>query len=283
MKVFSHRNDIVNFIAHQRNQKFTIGLVPTMGALHKGHLALVEKALQENDLVVVSIFVNPTQFNNANDLEKYPRVLEEDLQKLSGPEAHRLAVFAPAPQEVYGPEVRSENFNFEGIELEMEGKFRPGHFQGVATVVKKLFQIVSPDKAYFGEKDYQQLLIVKKMVQIEQLPVQIVPCPIFREPNGLAMSSRNRLLSPETFAAGGFIFDRLQMAKSLFPDNTIGEIKNLIGREFAHQNRFTLEYFEIADAQDLRLADKFEENKSYRAFIAVFAENVRLIDNLALN
>lgn len=283
MKVFNRRKDIISFIAEARKEKLSIGLVPTMGALHKGHLALVERALNENSWVVVSIFVNPTQFNNPNDLQKYPRVLEEDLNKLSFLADHRLVIFSPSPEEVYGSEIASEYFDFGVIDNQMEGKFRPGHFQGVATVVKKLFQIVNPDRAYFGEKDYQQLLIIKKMVELEKLPVEVIPCKIYREPNGLAMSSRNRLLSPETFASAGFIYKNLLMAQALFPETSMSDIKKIVGREFARQDKFQLEYFEIADNQNLLLADNFKKNKKYRAFIAVFADNVRLIDNLALN
>lgn len=283
MKVFSHPAEIKKSLLAARSQNLSVGLVPTMGALHKGHLALVQKALDENQRVVVSIFVNPTQFNNPDDLQKYPRVLDEDLQKLSTLEADRIWVFSPQPADIYEGEVAAEEFDFDGIDEEMEGKYRPGHFQGVATIVKKLLQAVQPDKAYFGEKDYQQLLIVKKMVALEKMPVEIVPCAIFREPNGLAMSSRNRLLSDETFASAGFIYQQLLWAQSHFSHTEIGEIKERIGKEFANQKAFRLEYFEIAESQTLKLAQKFKKNIKYRAFIAVYAENVRLIDNLALN
>ncbi|MBU2525473.1 MAG: pantoate--beta-alanine ligase [Bacteroidetes bacterium] len=283
MRLFELSADMQKFSANVRAANLTLGLVPTMGALHAGHLSIVEKALGENDRVAVSIFVNPTQFNNPEDLQKYPRVLDEDLQKLEGISQNRLLVFAPLVKEIYGDNLISDRFDLQGLDLEMEGKYRPGHFQGVATIVKKLFQITKPHKAYFGEKDYQQLAVIRKMTQLEQMPVEIVPCNIYREKNGLAMSSRNRLLSPATKETAGYIFSALQWCAANFDEKEIDELKAEVGKKIASDSTFALEYFEIAEADSLQLAEKKEENKKYRAFIAVFAENVRLIDNIALN
>lgn len=283
MKVFELSTAMQKFSVTVRQANQTLGLVPTMGALHEGHLSIVKKALTENDRVAVSIFVNPTQFNNLEDLQKYPRVLEEDLQKLNDISQNRLVVFAPLVEEIYGEKLAADHFDLQGLDLEMEGKYRPGHFQGVATIVKKLFQITRPHKAYFGEKDYQQLAIIRKMTQLEQLPIEIVPCSIYREKNGLAMSSRNRLLSPATKEAAGYIYEALQSCAENFDEKEIFELKTEVGKKIASNPTFSLEYFEIAEAESLQLSEKKEENKNYRAFIAVFAENVRLIDNIALN
>ena len=186
----------------------SIGFVPTMGALHKGHLSLIKQAKLENNIVVVSIFVNPTQFDNKADLDKYPSTLENDLKLLK--KVHCDLVFVPSVKEIYSEYIQSESFNFGGIENEMEGKFRDGHFNGVGTIVKRLFTIVKPNNAYFGEKDFQQLQIIKKLVEIEKLPIEIIGCKIFRENDGLAMSSRNTRLEPAYRDVAPFIFKTLK-------------------------------------------------------------------------
>src|SRR5690606_19997145 len=194
MLIFENKESLINFLGPLQNLKKTIGFVPTMGALHDGHLSLIKNSLSKNDITVISIFVNPTQFNNAEDLEKYPRTLEADVQKVSEMSTQVL-IFAPTVSDIYPGKTSSSNFSFDGLENQMEGKHRPGHFDGVGTIVKKLFEIVQPNKAYFGQKDFQQLQIVKKMVSKHKIPVEIIGCPIHREENGLAMSSRNQRLS----------------------------------------------------------------------------------------
>lgn len=258
----------------------TVGFVPTMGALHKGHLSLVMAARNENDLVVASIFVNPTQFNNSSDLENYPKTLEEDLSMLK--EAGCDYVFTPTVSEMYPKAVCSESFSFEGLEHEMEGKFRAGHFDGVGTVVRRLFEIVSPDKAYFGEKDFQQLQIIKTMVKNSALPVQIISCPIYREKDGLAMSSRNTRLTKEHRNVAPMIFKVLTEVKRKFGTESANDIAQWVENEFKSEPLLELEYFEIADEKTLKSAHVIEKNGNYRAFIAVFAGEIRLIDNISL-
>src|SRR5690606_35822870 len=204
MHVFYRKGELVSFLEWERKKNHSIGLVPTMGALHRGHISLVEKALSENDLTVVSIFVNPTQFDQRDDLEKYPRNLQRDLDLLQGSNG-RLAVYSPSVEEIYGGDVNSQIYDFDGLDQVMEGAFRKGHFNGVGTVVELLLRTVGPDRAYFGEKDFQQLQIIRKMTEIKNLPYAIIGCPIEREPNGLAMSSRNERLSSDTRAEAGII------------------------------------------------------------------------------
>lgn len=271
MIVFHHQNDLKDHLLSYRSSNKSIGFVPTMGALHKGHLSLMKKALQENDILVVSIFVNPTQFNNVDDLEKYPRDLDSDRNTIASLQGE-IVVYAPAPEDVYEDKVISEVFSFDGLENQMEGRFRPGHFDGVGTIVKKLLQIVSPNKAYFGEKDYQQLLIVKKMVAIEQLPVVIVGCPILREENGLAMSSRNERLSLKVRQKSGFIYKTLLDVQACFTSKSFKEISTYVEKMFEQQEDFKLEYFSITDADTLEAVESAEDNKKYRAFIAVYAD-----------
>lgn len=272
-------------IAHLNSSQFidsTIGFVPTMGALHDGHLALMERSLRENEYTVVSIFVNPTQFNNPEDLAKYPRTLEEDVRKITAlnPE---VIIYAPSVDDIYDGKPVSQSFDFDGLENQMEGKFRPGHFDGVGTIVKRLFEIVTPTHAYFGEKDFQQLQIVKKLVAKNQLPVTIVGCPIYREANQLAMSSRNERLSSNERNQASIIYQTLVHAKILFQNETIASAIQLVQQTFENHPLFDLEYFVIADEETLLSCTSKEENKNYRAFIAVFVNNIRLIDTISLN
>ena len=272
-------------IAHLNSSQFidsTIGFVPTMGALHDGHLALMERSLRENEYTVVSIFVNPTQFNNPEDLAKYPRTLEEDVRKITAlnPE---VIVYAPSVDDIYDGKPVSQSFDFDGLENQMEGKFRPGHFDGVGTIVKRLFEIVTPTHAYFGEKDFQQLQIVKKLVTKNQLPVTIVGCPIYREANQLAMSSRNERLSADERYQASIIYQPLLQAKVLFQNENIASAIQLVQQTFENHPFFDLEYFVIADEETLLSSITKEENKNYRAFIAVFVNNIRLIDTISLN
>ena len=260
----------------------SIGLVPTMGALHAGHLSLVRKALNENSVTVVSIFVNPTQFDKEDDLEKYPAQLPEDVALIEEISSEIL-VFAPSAQEVYPEVVESRHYNFEGLEKVMEGEFRTGHFDGVGTVVERLFEICMPDRAYFGEKDFQQLQIIRKLVDLQRLGVEIVPCPIEREAHGLARSSRNERLSPEARKKAGLIYAVLKEVRDRFDQNNAGELKSLVKRRFEAVPELKLEYFEVADADTLTPLMKKQQGQKYRGFIAVYTEGVRLIDNIALN
>ncbi|MBO6532067.1 pantoate--beta-alanine ligase [Allomuricauda sp.] len=282
MKIFDRKKDLNTFTLQQRKKDCTIGLVPTMGALHSGHISLVKKALSENDLVVVSIFVNPTQFDKKDDLEKYPRTFEKDIDLLRQV-SDKIVVFAPTVDEIYEGKVASESYEFEGLDKVMEGEFRSGHFDGVGTIVELLLRTVAPDRAYFGEKDFQQLQIIRKMAEIKHLPYTIVGCPIEREPHGLAMSSRNERLSKTTREQAGFIHNTLQTAKTKFGTESALDIKDWVASEFQGNPLFELEYFEIADEHTLTPALKIQDNQKYRAFIAVYADGVRLIDNLRLN
>ena len=261
--------------------KKSLGLVPTMGALHEGHLSIVRRAKKENDFVLVSIFVNPTQFDNKEDLANYPNTLQTDLEALEALECD--FVFTPSVDEIYAQNHNADIFEFNGLDLVMEGKYRSGHFNGVATIVKKLFLITNPDKAYFGEKDFQQLLIIKKMVVNEKLPIEIIPCEIYREKDGLAMSSRNMRLTPEQRLAAPEIYQTLLKSKKLFEDHELTSIKSFVKNEFVQNKELDLEYFEISDNETLTIYDRILPGKKYHAFIAVFAGQVRLIDNIALN
>jgi len=263
-----------------RSKDASVGFVPTMGALHKGHISLVERAVAENEWVVVSIFVNPTQFNDPKDLERYPRTLEADMALLR--ETGCQLVFAPLVQEVY-PEPDTRKFNFGKLEEVMEGKFRPGHFNGVAQVVSKLFDMVKPDKAYFGLKDFQQLAIIKNMVKQLDLPVEIVPCEIVREESGLAMSSRNELLSAEQRANAAIISETLFAAKELHVQKNVQELTEWVVDKINQNPFLNVEYFEIVDDEQLQTVKSWEENSTKVGCIAVFCGKIRLIDNIVFN
>ena len=280
MLIFNKQADLT---AHLNSQKSSsIGFVPTMGALHQGHLTLMNKAMSENDITVVSIFVNPTQFNNAEDLAKYPRTLERDVEKIAHL-SEKIVVYAPEVSDVYGDNTTSEHFDFEGIEDQMEGKFRKGHFDGVGTVLKRFFEIIKPTNAYFGEKDFQQLAIVKKLVSKYNIPVAIVGCPIHREESGLAMSSRNERLSEENKQEAVLISRILFKVKEDFSTKPLEKIIAEVSEIFSKNPHFSLEYFEIANAETLVTATEIVEGQKYQAFIAVFINNIRLIDTISLN
>ncbi len=281
MEIHSKKETLMQALASVKNNQ-NIGFVPTMGALHEGHISLVSKALSENSLVVVSIFVNPTQFNNAADLEKYPRTPEDDISLLKTLKGN-VIVYLPETNDLYEKVVSSKKYNFGGLENEMEGKHRAGHFDGVGTIVSKLLKIVKPTKAYFGEKDFQQLQIVKKLVAIEKLPVEIIGCPILREDNGLAMSSRNKRLSAKQFEAAPLIYNTLNEVSAKFSATSITALNALVAERFLQNPHLKLEYFEIANEKTLKTAKRKNKSSKYRAFIAVFAGQVRLIDNMPLN
>ena len=283
MEVYSVKQQITTVLNDLRAKNLTLGLVPTMGALHEGHLQLVKKALLENDKVVVSIFVNPTQFDNKDDLKKYPRTLDKDVELLKTLSNTNILVYAPSAKDIYEGKIVSEEFNFDGLEYEMEGKFRHGHFDGVGTIVKRFFEIIKPDNAYFGEKDFQQLAIIKKLVKKHHIPVNIVGCKIHRETNGLAMSSRNTRLKPEYKKAAPYIHKTLALAKQHFGTKSASKVSGWVEKQFAKHDLLELEYFIIADEETLKPIKRKSNNKNYRAFIAVYADDIRLIDNIALN
>lgn len=264
-------------LAEALDGKISVGFVPTMGALHEGHLALVKKAKEENDVVCVSIFVNPIQFTNPDDLKKYPREVEKDCAKLE--KAGCDIVFAPSEEEMY-PEKPTEKYDFGTLEMVMEGKFRPGHFNGVAIVVGRLFELVKPQKAYFGEKDYQQLQVIKALVKQKNLPVEIVACPIIREKDGLAMSSRNVLLDTGARHMAPILHKVLNDAKEMSDTLPAKELSTWVVAQLKRAPSVTLEYFEIVDPETLETVHEFEQGKQVIACIAAKIGGVRLIDNL---
>jgi pantoate--beta-alanine ligase len=282
MLIFDNKESLTNFLRPLQSLNKTTGFVPTMGALHDGHLSLIKNSLDKNHVTVVSIFVNPTQFNNVEDLEKYPRTLEADVKKIKQISTQVL-VYAPTVSDIYQENTSSSSFSFDGLENQMEGKHRPGHFDGVGTIVKKLFEIVNPTNAYFGEKDFQQLQIVKKLVEKEKMNVEIIGCPIFREANGLAMSSRNERLSKSAREQSSFIYKTLQAVQADFKKKSLTELNEFVKNAFSEHPEFSLEYFEIAEESTLLPALEKDITKKYRAFIAIFIENIRLIDNISLN
>lgn len=282
MEILKNKNALRAYIERNREMGKKIGFAPTMGALHDGHISLYQAAKKENDLVVSSIFVNPTQFNNRQDLEKYPKTVEADVAMLEK-SGFVDAVYIPKEKDLYPEGPKSKKYDFEGLENEMEGKFRPGHFDGVGTVVEELFHQVRPDNAYFGEKDYQQLAIIKKLVEKKNLPVKIHGIPILREKNGLAMSSRNERLTKEQRHAAKIINETLEKVNDWFRVVSIPEIKERVKEIFEKNSGFVLEYFIIADEETLKETDFFYKDRNYRAFIAVFAGDVRLIDNRHLD
>jgi len=280
MKVFTTKDLAKSYIRKLKEKHVTIGLVPTMGALHNGHLSLVKQAKEVNDIVVVSIFVNPTQFDNLSDLEKYPRTLDGDLEKLQGINCD--IVFTPNASEMYADDEITTIYDFQGLDDEMEGKFRDNHFNGVGTVVKKLFETLLPTNAYFGEKDFQQLQIIKKLVELTHLNVNIVGCPIYRENDGLAMSSRNTRLLKKDRESAPFIYKTLEEVAKLAYKFTPKEIEKYVCDKFKKHPNLKLEYFIISNEENLKPVRKFEKNQKTRGFIAVFAGEIRLIDNIVL-
>ena len=279
MKVLKSKKTLIDYVERQREMGKKIGFAPTMGALHQGHLSLYKAAKKENDEVISSIFVNPTQFNNPDDFQKYPKTLEKDLELLE--KAGVDAVYVPNVEEMYPDGLNSKKYDFDGLENEMEGKYRPGHFDGVGTIVEELFRQVQPHNAYFGEKDYQQLAIIKKMVEKTKLPVKIHGVPTLREEDGLAMSSRNVRLTETQRKEATIIYETLTKVKEWFKVISLEEIKQRVTEIFKNSN-FELEYFVIADKETLKEANAIDEDKEYRAFIVAYADTVRLIDNMHL-
>jgi len=278
MKIIKIKSELQSEIAQLKKLKKSIGFVPTMGALHDGHIALVKRAVAENGCCIVSIFVNPTQFNNSADLEKYPRNLEHDAELLQ--QVGCGLVFAPEIAEMYDENEVSITFDFDfgGLDKVMEGKFRHGHFNGVVQIVSKLFDLVQPDKAYFGEKDFQQLAIIHRMVKLLKYPVEIVDCPIFREPSGLAMSSRNERLTNEQRKKAAKISEILFESRNFAPEKSPNELIQWVADAIGTENGLELEYYDIVDASTLQSIEQWNDNCI--GCIAVFCGDVRLIDNI---
>lgn len=283
MKVFTTAGQVAGHYA--KCSSAAPGFVPTMGALHEGHLSLVRSAMMQCPMVAVSIFVNPTQFNDPEDLRKYPRTPEEDLSMLSAIMRENDFVFMPAPDEIY-PVPDTRVFDFGTLDKVMEGLHRPGHFNGVAQVVSRLFDIIKPSSAFFGQKDFQQLTIIKELAKRNYSGIRIVACPIEREKDGLAMSSRNKRLLPAHREKAGEIYKTLKSAAKLARNREIDELKTFVSNRISKIPGFRLEYFEIADDVSLTpLKNKSEmaHNKRYYACIALFAGEIRLIDNIRIS
>lgn len=280
MEIYHHRREIHQRIASLKKAGKSIGFVPTMGALHAGHISLVRQARQQNEFTVVSIFVNPTQFNNKEDLVLYPRTLDTDLPLLEKEGCD--CVFIPDEKEMY-PEPDLRVFSFGNLDKVMEGKFRPGHFNGVAQIVTKLFDIVNPDRAYFGQKDFQQLAIIRKLASDCRYPVEIVACPIVREADGLAMSSRNTRLSPVERQHAPLIFKTMLQAKetgtSVSPESLKKSVIDAINKDPFLQ----VEYFEIVDGKTLQPVKSWDKPGTKIGCIAVHAGKIRLLDNITIN
>lgn len=278
MKLIKTVNGLKQEIAALRSDNKTVGFVPTMGALHKGHLSLVKQCVAQNDICVVSIFVNPTQFNDKEDLKKYPRDVEKDCLLLKTI-SEDIVVFNPSEKEIY-PEPDARRFDFGQIDKVMEGKFRPGHFNGVAQVVSRLFDIVKPDRAYFGEKDFQQLAVIRDMVRQLNLNIQIVPMPIIREESGLAMSSRNERLSASQRVVAVHISEVLLGSKEGMSRNTVAQTLQEVTDKINQSESLKVEYFEIVDGTTLQPVSDWNDSKYIVGCIAVFCGDVRLIDNI---
>lgn len=278
MIVIGKVNDLEKAVDAFRNEGKSIGLVPTMGALHEGHLSLVERCRNENDVVVVSVFVNPTQFNNKEDLRTYPRTEEADKALLE--KAGCDIVFMPSVEEVY-PEPDTRVFDLGQVAEVMEGAMRPGHFNGVAQIVSKLFMMVKPDRAYFGEKDFQQIAVIRQMVKTEGFKLQIVPCPIVREEDGLAKSSRNVRLSPEAREAAPSIYHALTDSTQYAQNHTVAETQQFVIDYINAHPEMEVEYYQIVDGITLMPVNDWSDSDYIVGCVTVYCGGVRLIDNIA--
>ena len=278
MKIFYNKLELIEHLNQLRKLGLSIGFVPTMGALHKGHLSLLKKSYSNNKVSVVSIFINPTQFNSSSDLSTYPNNLKEDCSLLKNI-SEEILVFAPNSKEIYGNKMYVKSYDFKGLDKFMEGEFRNNHFQGVATVVELLLDIVKPDRAYFGEKDFQQLQIIKSL----KTNIKIIGCETQREKSGLALSSRNNKLSSKSKKVASNIFKSLTFLKSNISNYNIKDLTNTVIDNINSFDQMNLEYLIIADEDKLVPTDSINFKKKYRAFISVFVDGIRLIDNIALN
>lgn len=279
MLITGSSNEVLRQVEQAKSEGKTVGFVPTMGALHKGHISLVEQCKKECGYTVVSVFVNPTQFNDKDDYKRYPRVPEDDTNMLE--QAGCDLVFMPTEEEIY-PERDTRVFDFTPLDKVMEGAFRPGHFNGVAQVVSRLFDIVKPDKAFFGQKDFQQLAIIRQLVRQQNYPITIVGCDIVREADGLAMSSRNMLLNPQQRQAAPLIYQVLQKAKEQTDKLTPEQLKAYITEEINVNNELKTEYAEIVDAENLQPVKGWSEASCIQLCVAVQVGKIRLIDNVKL-
>lgn len=277
MKIVHTIKDLQAELTALRAQGETVGLVPTMGALHEGHASLVKRSVSENGVTVVSVFVNPTQFNDKNDLEKYPRTLDADCRLLE--ECGAAFVFAPSVSEMY-PQPDTRQFSYSPLDTVMEGAFRPGHFNGVCQIVSKLFDAVQPDKAYFGEKDFQQLAIIREMVRQMQYNLEIVGCPIVREEDGLALSSRNKRLSAQERENALNISQTLFKSRNFAATHTVSETQKMVEDAIEAAPGLRMEYFEIVDGNTLQKIENWEDTSYAVGCITVFCGEVRLIDNI---
>ena len=279
MNIVKTKADLYRSLDEQRSFSNKIGLVPTMGSLHMGHLSLIEVAKRKSDFVWVTIFINPTQFNDVNDFKSYPKEIDGDIKKIRSI-SKEINIFIPSVNEMYPDNISLEKFNFGDIDNILEGKFRPGHFNGVATIVKKLFEIFEPCFVFFGEKDFQQTLIIKKIICKFFPEINIIVCPTIRDKNGLALSSRNKLISKNSFSKCGIIFETLQFAKANYIKIDFVDLLVAIKSKIETIKNFELEYFEIRDEENLVIYNQNDYKKSFRGFISVKVEGVRLIDNL---
>lgn len=282
MFVYKTIREVEEFVAFQHDKGKRIGFVPTMGALHAGHISLVERSVSDNDVTVVSVFVNPTQFNNPADLATYPRKEEEDIKLLA--EAGATVVFMPSVEEIYGSgdlaSREKHEFKLGQVAEVMEGARRPGHFQGVAEIVSRLFRLVRPQRAYFGEKDFQQIAVIREMVRSEGLEVEIVPCPIKRAEDGLALSSRNALLSAEQRAVAPEIHRALAESVDYSHSHSVKATHDTVTERLDSMPHLKVEYFEIVDGRTLQPIDEWEESPWVVGCITVYCGEVRLIDNI---
>ena len=282
MILFRKKSNLIIKLTNLKKNNFKIGLVPTMGALHKGHISLVERSIKENDYSIVSIFINPAQFNNKKDLKSYPKNLTKDCNYLDSISSD-IIIFAPEINDIYDNNLSVKKFNFYGLDKFMEGKYRKGHFNGVATIVSYLFNIVKPNNAYFGEKDFQQLRIIQQLVIDNNIPVNVIGCETIREKDGLALSSRNIKLSKHYRKIASKVYEVINYARINFASMSFVEIYTYVNKSFDNISEIKLEYFTIAESKFLQPVKEKMKNKQYRAFIAVKLDGVRLIDNMELN
>ena len=279
MQLYTLKSQVEKSIDKAKDLKKTIGLVPTMGSLHQGHLSLLKKAVQSCEVVWVTIFVNPTQFNSKQDLNNYPKNITKDLEMIYEV-SKNINVFNPEISEMYENKLKIENFDFQNLDKELEGKYRNNHFSGVGTIVSKLFNIIKPNKAFFGEKDFQQTRIIDRLIKIKKFQTELIICPTVREKNGLALSSRNALLSTENKNKAAIIYKTLIYCKENLSKSTFQKIYNDCKKEINSLDDFELEYLEITENETLKKVKKIEANKSFRIFICVLVNGVRLIDNI---
>ncbi len=277
MEIIRTVDELKSRISAHKVQGHTVGLVPTMGALHAGHISLIDRARADNDIVVVSVFVNPTQFNNPEDLRTYPRTEEADCEKLNA--ANVDYAFIPSVEEIY-PEEDTRIFDLGAVAEVMEGSMRPGHFNGVAQIVSKLFYMVNPDRAYFGEKDFQQIAVIRRMVELENINVDIIDCPIKREDDGLAMSSRNVRLSSEQRAVAPNIHKTLNESIKYAENHSVDETKQHVIDTINTFPFMEVEYYEIVDAATMQPIENWDDTKQPVGCITVYCGDVRLIDNI---